>query len=197
MASTAAPNGLTPVDSLSSSGSYSGSRRPIPIASGYATSIFAGDVVMMTTTGTLVKETATTALTPIGIFMGCEYTDPNSDQKIQTNMWTASVVASDAVAFVADDPFLVFRAQGDGAMVQAELNNNVDLIQTAGSTVNGRSKIALDASSADVGATLGVRIIGFVDGPDSAVGDAFTDCYCTWTPLTHLYLTALGTGATT
>jgi len=31
-----------------------------------------------------------------------------------------------------------------------------------------------------------------VDGPNSAVGDSFTDCVVTYLPLSHAYETALG-----
>ena len=48
-------------------------------------------------------------------------------------------------------------------------------MQTAGSTAIGRSKNSVDISTVATTATLPVKIIGFVDGPDSAVGDAYTD----------------------
>ncbi len=40
--------------------------------------------------------------------------------------------------------------------------------------------------------TLPLRIVDFVDGPDSAVGDAFTDLIVTYLPGSHAYDTALG-----
>jgi len=84
-------------------------------------------------------------------------------------------VASDAVAYVIDDPSVVFQMQADDTLAQTALGNNAAVVQTAGSTDIGNSKNAVDASSIATTNTLPVRILGFVDGPDSAVGDAYTD----------------------
>jgi hypothetical protein len=67
------------------------------------------------------------------------------------------------------------RMQSDEAIAQTGLGNNVAVVQTAGSTSIGRSKNAVDGSSIATTNTLPLRIIDFVDGPTSAVGDAFTD----------------------
>ena len=128
----------------------------------------------------------------VGIFVGCAYTDPNTNQKTFSQQWPASTVASDAVAYVVDDPKLLFQMQGDGSIAQTGLGNNVQAISTAGSTAIGRSKNALDASSIATTNTFPLRIIDFVDGPDSAVGDTYTDCIVTYLPLSHAYETALG-----
>ena len=82
------------------------------------------------------------------------------------------------MAYVCDDPNVVFQAQGDGSLAQTALGNNVAVVQTAGSTAIGTSKNAIDASTIATTKTLPVRIIDFVDGPNSAVGDSFTDVIC-------------------
>ncbi len=117
-------------------------------------------------------------MTPVGIFVGCFYTDPNTKQPTYSQYWPASTVASDAVAYVIDDPSVVFQMQADDTLAQTALGNNAAVVQTAGSTDIGNSKNAVDASSIATTATLPVRILGFVDGPDSAVGDAYTDVLC-------------------
>jgi hypothetical protein len=48
-------------------------------------------------------------------------------------------------------------------------------VQTAGSTAIGTSKNTVGISTAATTATLPLKIVDFVDGPDSAVGDEFTD----------------------
>jgi len=48
-------------------------------------------------------------------------------------------------------------------------------VQTAGSTSIGTSKNTVDISTTATTNTLPVRIIDFVDGPNSAVGDSYTD----------------------
>jgi hypothetical protein len=98
-----------------------------------------------------------------------------------------------------NDPDIIFQMQSATTVPQTELGLNFAVTQTAGSTAIGRSKNALTATPA-ITATLPIRVIGFVDGPQSAVGDAFTDCLCIFNapnaPLTvangHQYRVALG-----
>lgn len=175
MATTAAPYGARPVGTLSASGSFTGKTTQIKVASGYATSIFHGDFVKMVAAGTVEKDAGTTALTCIGIFLGCKYTDPNTNQMTFNQYWPASTVASDAVAYVLTDPNATFMMQGDDAIAQTALGANFAVVQTAGSTSIGKSKNACDASTVATTNTLPLRIVDFVDGPTSSVGDAFTD----------------------
>lgn len=179
MSSTATPYGFRPVGLLGS-GTWSDATRQIKIASGYATAIFYGDAVKLVSAGTVEKDTGTTALTPVGIFVGCRYTDPTTNQPTYSQYWPASTAASDAFAYICDDPNIVFQAQGDASLAQTTLGNNVAVVQTGGSTAIGNSKNALDASTVATTNTLPVRILGFVDGPDQAVGDSFTDALCKW-----------------
>ena len=176
MSSTAAPYGARPVGTLSASGSFTSKMRHYQIASGYGTSIFFGDFVKLVTAGTVEKDTGTPACTPIGIFMGCSYTDPNTNQKTFNQMWTASIAASDAYAYVIDDPNVIFEMQADGSAAQATLGTNCAVVQTAGSTTIGTSKNAVDIStSAATTATLPVRIIDVVQTPSNAWADSYTD----------------------
>lgn len=178
MATTATPMGAEPVGTLSASGSFTGKVRHIKIASGYGTAIFYGDFVKLVAAGTVEKETTTdVAGTPafVGIFVGCAYTDPSTNQKTFNQQYPASTAASDIVAYVVDDPNVLFQMQADGSLAQTNLGNNIDVAYTAGSTSIGRSKNAADQSTANTTAALPFRIIDFVDGPSSAVGDTFTD----------------------
>ena len=175
MATSAAPTGAEPVGTLSASGSFTGKVRHIKIASGYGTAIFYGDFVKLVSSGTVEKDTGTTTLTPVGVFMGCSYTDPNTNQKTFNQQFPASTAASDIMAYVLDDTSVLMRMQGDATLAQTTLGNNVAVVQTAGSTSIGRSKNAVDSSTVATTNTLPLRIIDFVDGPTSTVGDAFTD----------------------
>lgn len=148
------------------------------IKNAYGTSIFYGDFVKWgddNPNTTVQKDTGTTSLTPIGVFLGCAYTDPNTKQFTPNQMFTASIAADDIVAYVCTDPFVIMQMQCDGAADQDDLGKNCAVVQTAGSTAIGRSKNSVDISTVATTATLPVKIIGFVDGPDSAVGDAYTD----------------------
>ena len=107
--------------------------------------------------------------------MGCAYTDPTTGQFTPNQHFPASTAADDIVAYVASDPFVIMQMQCDGAATQDALGKNCAVALTAGSTAIGRSKNVVDISTANTTATLPLKIIDFVDGPDSAVGDAFTD----------------------
>ena len=98
MATVATPNGAEPVSALSANGSFSGQTREIKIASAYNTAIFTGDFVKLVTAGTIELDAGTTTATPVGIFMGCSYTDPNNSQLTFNSTWPASTSASDAAA---------------------------------------------------------------------------------------------------
>lgn len=174
MATTAAPYGLRPVGSLT--GTYNGRLRQIKMTNSYGTSIFYGDPVQVVAAGTCEKATATNVGPIIGVFLGCTYTDPNSGQRTFKNWWTASVTSTDNYAYVADDPETIFQCQSDATIAQADLGINVAMVQTAGSTVTGMSKVAISGASTATTSTLPLRIVGFVNGPFSAVGDAKTDC---------------------
>ena len=194
MATSATPNGAEPVNTLSASGSYTGKVRHIKIASGYSTAIFYGDFVKLVAAGTLEKAAVTTSVVAgtVGIFVGCSYTDPSTSQMTFNQQFPASTAASDIMAYVVDDPKLVFIMQADEAIAQTGLGNNVSAVSTAGSTSIGRSKNALDGGSIATTNTLPLRVLEFVEGPNSTVGDAFTDCLVTYLPLSHAYETKLG-----
>tara|TARA_R100000541_G_scaffold41656_1_gene49094 strand:- start:724 stop:1302 length:579 start_codon:yes stop_codon:yes gene_type:complete len=175
MSATATPMGAEPVGTLSASGSYTGKVRHYKIASNDSTAIFYGDFVKMTSAGVVTLDTGTATLTPIGVFMGCSYTDPNTKQLTFSQFYPASTVASDIDAYVLNDPFVEMRMQGDATLAQTALGNNAAVVQTAGSTSIGRSRNAFDSSTIATTATLPVKLIEFVDGPNSSTGDAFTD----------------------
>ena len=200
MATTAAPYGLKPVNLIGGQ-PYAGSTRQIKIASGYASNLFNGQIVSIVAAGTV--ELVTTNgdnSTPfpagtIGVFVGCSYTDPNTKQKLFAQYWPTGTVASDAVAYVVDDPDVVLQVQADGSMAQATLGSNAHLAavqsSSTGSTTTGNSNTALDAT---VNTTSGFafRVVDFVDAPGSEVGDAYTDVLVKFNPDAHSYLNKTG-----
>jgi hypothetical protein len=175
MASTAAPFGARPVNTMSASGSFTGKVQHIKIASGYGTDIFNGDFVKLVSGGTVEKDTGTSTLTSVGIFLGVKYTDPSTNQLTFNQYFPASTAASDIFAYVLTDPDVVFLMQADGSMAQTAIGANFDVIQTGGSTSIGNSKNAVDADSVATTASLPLRIYDFYDGPESSIGDSFTD----------------------
>ena len=177
MASSAAPHGARPVGTVVGS-PYQGKVTHYKIKNAYGTSIFYGDFVKWgddNPNTTIQKDTGTTALTPIGVFLGCAYTDPNTNQFTPNQYYPASTAADDIVAYVATDPFILMQMQCDGAADQDDLGKNCAVVQTAGSTAIGTSKNSVDISTVATTNTLPVKMVDFVDGPESAIGDSFTD----------------------
>ena len=195
MASTASPMGARPMGSLVSC-AYNAKITHYKINNAYATDIFYGDFVKWADNNpntTIQKDTGTTPMTPIGVFLGCSYTDPSTGQTTFNQYYPASTAADDIMAYVASDPFLIMQMQSDEALDQDDLGKNVAVIQTAGSTSIGTSKNAVDGSTANTTNTLPLKIIDFVDGPDSAIGDAKTDVLVMFN-VGHQLLNATGIG---
>jgi hypothetical protein len=200
MATVAAPYGFKAVNLIGGL-PYAGSTRQIKIASGYASNLFNGQIVRIGTDGTIqlmVNEgTAADAFTAgtVGVFVGCTYTDPTLKYTLNSQFWPTGTVASDARAYVVDDPNAVFQVQSAGSLAQTALGMNVPLAAvqstSTGSTQNGNSNTAVSATAA---ATTGIslRIVDFVNGPFSQVGDAFTDVLVKFNPVAHSYNNPLG-----
>ena len=195
MASTASPMGARPVGSLVSA-AYNAKITHYKIANNFGTSIFYGDFVKWADNNpntTIQKDTGTSSMTPIGVFLGCSYTDPSTGQTTFNQYYPASTAADDIMAYVASDPFLVMQMQSDEALTQDDLGKNVAVVQTGGSTAIGTSKNAIDGSTAATTNTLPLKIIDFVEGPDSAIGDAKTDVLVMFN-VGHQLLNATGIG---
>lgn len=178
-----APYGLVPVNRLDGL-PYAGATRSFKIASGYATSIFKGDAVALVTGGTVERDTFDAAMTPVGVFMGCSYTDPTLKYKVFSSYYPASTVASDIEAVVVDDPNVVFKvavvSSGTtiGDLALTDLGANVAGVNNAGSTATGNSACAISDTSATTN-TLPFRIIGLVEETKNSSG-GYTEAYVKW-----------------
>ena len=198
MATTAAPYGLKAVN-LVGGQPYAGSTRQLKIASGYAANIYNGSVVSIVAAGTveIVSEVGSNAdafpAGTVGVFVACSYTDPNTKQKLFSQYWPTGTVAADAVAYVIDDPDVVFQIQADDTLAQTALGINIPVVNpTAGSTTTGNSTMAADASAIAVTDTLAFKIIDFVDSTTSSVGDTYTDVLVKFNPKSHAYTNGTG-----
>ena len=175
-----APYGLKPVNLIGGQ-VFAGATRLLNIASGYASSIFYGDVVTLVSTGTIEKDTGTTTATPVGVFLGCSYVN-SQGQTIFAQYFPANTTAptgTTITAYVADDPDQLYKvalvsgttADGNGLTVaflgRTIIGGNVQIVQNTGSTVTGDSKIGVySAAGATTTATLPLRVIDVV--PDTA-----------------------------
>lgn len=202
MSSIARPHGFSPVQRRDGT-PYNNAFRQYQMQSGYATPIGFGDLVALDANGFLVRAisatsgTVSTVTAAIGVFVGCQYTDPNLKYLLNTNGYVGGVVASDIMGFVVDDPNMLFEVQADGPLSQSNLGNNVGLIAAApaGNGANLVSRLTVASATAAAGAgaaTLPFRIVDFKRGPDAAPGDSFTDVLVSWNFGQHLFQQANG-----
>ena len=201
-----APYGLKPIN-LIGGHPYSGSTRQMTIASGYATGIFTGDVVKRAADGTIQKETGTSTVTAtgvIGVFVGCTYTDPGTSQLTFRQYWPASTAASDAKAYVVDDPNALFKIAvvSSGSTMSAlgytAIGTNMALVQNAGDTTTGNSGVAVNGSATTL--SLPLRVIDVAEDTKDSDGN-YPEVIVKWnTPYEssniavggHAYMTATG-----
>ncbi len=164
-----APYGLKPVNLIGGQ-VFSGATRLMEIASGYATNIFYGDLVKRISDGTIEKDTGTATATPCGVFLGVSFTNASTGQIQQQQYYPASTAVKSGTkifAVVADDPDTLFQvAVVSGTTVVtgvgiAAIGENSTLVQNAGSTTTGDSKVAITATTATTN-TLPIRIIDVV-----------------------------------
>lgn len=166
------PYGLQPINLIGGQ-VFAGATRYRRIASGYNTAIFYGDLVKLTTDGTIVlaNETNTGPSTGFaGVFLGCTYTDPTSKQPRFQQYYPGSVTVPTGTfinAIIADDPDTLFKAVvvSSGTTVTgiqySAIGENADLVQTAGSTVTGNSLVAINATTGTA-KTKPIRIVDVI-----------------------------------
>ena len=192
---------------------YAGSTRMIPIASGYAANLFYGQIVQLSA-GTLIAGAYSCASSPttpiagtIGVFVGCSYTNPSTNQPIQAQYWPTGTVANDAIAYVIDDPRTVFKvavgsqgtslsntSAGNGYMNPQFIGTNVYPLSGAGgytTTVDSLTSVSGGVVTNGTGnvrvtAAAPLRVVGVV--PDTVV--AVTQTASTSGSSTTLTLTA-------
>ena len=194
-----APYGLKPVNLIGGQ-VFAGATRLMEIASGYATSIFYGDLVKRITSGTIEKDTGTTTATPRGVFLGVQFTNGSTGQIQQQQFYPASQSIKSGTqifAVVADDPDTLFQVVSCSAtttvaaMGIAAIGSNIALIQNAGSSTTGNSAVAIDEGTQTTTNTLPIRIIDVVR--ETATGaDAFVEFIVKINATMHQYNNATG-----
>ena len=172
-----APYGFKAINELNGL-PYAGATRQFPIARSYATNIFYGDLVQLQTDGTLILTSYSAASSPtsviagaIGVFVGCQFTNPTTKQLQFSQYYPASTAADDILAFVVDDPSALFKvvmvgqtssesntASTVGYANQSFIGTNVYAVTgVAGSTNTGNSKMAVSGDGPSNG-TGNVRV---------------------------------------
>ena len=139
------------------------------IANATASNIFHGDLV--TIADGYITPIATTTDYAVGVFVGCEYTDPVSKQPTFSHYFPANTSSAigNPVGFVVDDPYASFMIQADASVTAGDINSqNFEVTLGSGSTVTGNSGFGIKASSRAT-ATKAVRPIAMIDEPGNAL----------------------------
>jgi hypothetical protein len=148
---------------------YTGGQSRYRIAANYGTSIFQGDMVAQVTGGTVEVHADGGTVPIVGVFNGCMYTDPTTSEQVFSNYYPASTNASDIIAFIIDDPNVVFEIQADAAFPIADLFGNFDIVYTsAGSTVTGISGAELKVADGGTATTLSIKAIDISGDPENS-----------------------------
>ena len=176
MANKDAPFGLRYVRNLQGNYNSSGqSRYRITTADqANTTSIFQGDIVTQNTAGIVTRIAradggSATSDIILGVFNGCFFTDPTTSKPTFSNRWPGNA-ATDAIAFIYDDPMDVFEIQADAAFPVADLFGNFDIVDNSGtgSTDSGISFVELDVSTGATGATLPLKALDISGDPENS-----------------------------
>jgi hypothetical protein len=177
MANKDAAFGLKP-SRMMGGGAYTGGQSRYRIANNQSGAIFQGDLVKQLTGGTVSRAAASSTVPVVGVFNGVQYTDPTSKEVVFSNHYPGSVAAADIIAFVIDDPDVVFEVQADDTFPVADLFGNFDIVDqsTTGDTSSGRSNMELDVTTGATTTTLPLKAIDISQDPDNSdVGNANTN----------------------
>jgi hypothetical protein len=148
------------------------------ISSGYASSLYFGTPVSVTTNGTLIVATTTSPI--VGMFAGCRYQPTATDMTTYTKLWPASQTyvtgSMTAWVFGYDDPLLVYEIQANGSVAQTALGDQANPVNPSSGT-GEFSLCSLNSSLAGAGSSGTFRILDVVPRPNNAWGDSFTNVY--------------------
>jgi len=176
------PYGFKPINLIGGQ-VFAGATRQRRIASG-AASIGFGDLVKFASDGTIIViasgDTTTAPATGYaGVFLGCQFVSSVTGQPTWSQSWTSgtSVKANTFIyAYVCEDPDQLFQVAAidpsattvstTTGLTYTNVNNNVAVVTNTLNTTTGDSQQGILLSSADVTASLPIRIVDLV--PDTA-----------------------------
>jgi len=143
------------------------------IANGETQAIFQGDPVVLTAAGVVDLGNAAGAEL-IGIFNGCEYTDPTTSKPTWSNYYPGGIAADDIKAYVIDDPNVVYEVKcNSNAAGQAQVGSNANIATYSnGSTISGISNVAIDGTSFTTNAAANFRVVGLSTDVDNSDYDS-------------------------
>ncbi len=169
MANRDEPNGFVPFRHRGGGAMRHGG--PYKIQSAYATALYSGDAVILSSG--YVAVAAENSATILGVFDGCKYR-ASDGSIVFSNYWPASTVtlgSEDVEAFVFDDPMISYRVQCDTGTAYVDATHKgtqVDVeLDHSGSALTGRSGMEVDLGDTGTGQFL---VVGLIDEPDNAAG---------------------------
>ena len=149
MANVLAPTGFTPIKRVDGA-SWTGSQSIRKIASNNSHYFFKGDPVISLSTGYI--DVIAAASLPgnaqvAGIFMGCEYLSIAKGYVTWSPMFPGGDAASDVLAYIIDDPMVVFAVQSANSNTTATpiplsslgKNGNFGVANTIGTSTAGNT----------------------------------------------------------
>lgn len=173
MANSNAPNGLSPVRYLSGA-PYNGAINYYSVAAGYGTAIYIGDPVVdigtgQTINGSVYKDVQLAATTDVitGVVVGV--------LPVSRDSLVYRAASTQRILMVADDPNLIFECQeatGGTPFTADDIGLNCSFNAGTPSTFTGLSGLTLKTDTEATTNTLALKIFGFVNRPDNAIGDS-------------------------
>ncbi len=166
-----APYGFKPINRVDGM-PYAGATRSYEIDD--AADIFNGDLVILVA-GKIQPFTGTDAGYPVGVFVGCSYTNSMS-QTVYGQYYPAG--AADGVAKVVVDDQAAYQVAvtSDGTAIDdtttiASIGANIEVAQGAGgNTTTGDSSMSVAAGTEAVTSTLPIRVVDVVPATKTATG---------------------------
>lgn len=139
------------------------------LASGYAVSIFSGDLVTLTN-GFVTRATAGDQI--LGVFKGLQLVEADGQIDYRAN-WvanTTNLFGDNVTAYIEDDPNAILEAQFVGGTdpVQAAIGTRYNANVTAGSLNSGRSNEGVTSTTAAAGTLI---CVGFSRLPENEIGE--------------------------
>ena len=158
MANPNSPYGFIPLRHMSGNAPRA---NKYTIASGLAENIFSGDLCILDANGQVTPHTATET-NNIGVFAGVSYT-ASDGSFVFSRYFPSGTSATGLIAYVYDDPYIVYRVQSAGTPAQTNVGNCADVVAGAGSTTTGQSGFSLNGTIGTSTATC--KIIGLWEDP--------------------------------
>jgi hypothetical protein len=159
------PYGFQPINRVDGM-PYAGATRTYGIASNYNTPIYNGDLVILVTGGTIEKFNGTNSGFPLGVFMGCEFT--NAQGQRLNGQYYAGTSMTNATAKIVVDGDAAYKVVSttSGSVVSpsslASIGSNMVIVQGSGNATTGNSGMSVEAGSEAVTDTYVIRVIDVV-----------------------------------